>query len=63
VRDEFLLGNDCLVAPVVDAGARSRTVLLPPGTWTDLEGRRFSGPAEIEAEAPLDTLIRFTREA
>lgn len=33
VEDEFLLGEHLLVAPIVHAGARGRTVALPPGDW------------------------------
>jgi hypothetical protein len=32
-RDEYLLGDSILVAPVVTQGATSRDVWLPPGTW------------------------------
>jgi alpha-glucosidase (family GH31 glycosyl hydrolase) len=35
-RFEFLFGPDLLVAPVVDLGATSRPVWLPPGQWVDL---------------------------
>ena len=34
--DEYLLGPDLLVAPVLDPGARERDVYLPPGRWIDL---------------------------
>jgi alpha-glucosidase (family GH31 glycosyl hydrolase) len=34
-RFEYLFGPDLLVAPVVDLGARSRDVWLPPGRWVD----------------------------
>ncbi len=61
IRDEFLLGTDTLVAPVVTRGATTRTVLLPPGAWTDGHGRPFDGPVEIEADVPLDTLAVFNR--
>jgi len=61
VHDEFLLGDDLLVAPVVTPGARARKVTLPPGTWEDGDNRRFTGPREIEVEAGLDTLPRFRR--
>ncbi len=32
---EFLFGPDLLVAPVVEEGATSRTLYLPPGDWID----------------------------
>lgn len=35
VADEFMLGRDLLVAPVLQSGAVSRDVLLPPGLWVD----------------------------
>lgn len=38
VDDAFLLGDALLVAPVVRAGATSRTVPLPAGSWTSLWG-------------------------
>jgi len=62
IRDQFLLGDDLLVAPVVEKGARRRKVLLPPGVWQDLDGRRWTGPGEIDVAAPLDRLPRFLRQ-
>lgn len=35
IDSEFLLGDDILVAPVLDSGARSRDIYLPAGTWKD----------------------------
>lgn len=34
--DEFLFGPDLLVAPVLEPGARQRTLYLPKGAWVDL---------------------------
>ena len=34
-EDQFLLGDDLLAAPVLRAGARSRSVYLPRGRWLD----------------------------
>ncbi|NCD20925.1 MAG: glycoside hydrolase, partial [Actinobacteria bacterium] len=33
VTDQFLLGDDILVAPVLERGASTRRVALPPGSW------------------------------
>jgi alpha-glucosidase (family GH31 glycosyl hydrolase) len=63
ITDQFLLGDDLLVAPVVVRGARSRRVLLPPGTWREERGSRHHGPGWVEVGAPLDHLPRFHREA
>ena len=44
VADEFLLGSDLLVAPVLDEGVTVRDVVLPPGEWVDAwTGEHVSG--------------------
>ena len=35
IRDEYMLGPDLLIAPVVTPGSVARDVLLPPGQWID----------------------------
>jgi hypothetical protein len=35
VSDEWLLGDDLLAAPVLEAGAVARDIVLPPGEWAD----------------------------
>jgi len=35
VFDEYMLGPDILVAPVLTSGSVSRDILLPPGLWID----------------------------
>jgi len=58
----FLLGNDILVAPVITAGATTRTVTLPPGQWVDRNtGIRVSGGTAMTVPAPLDTLPMWHR--
>lgn len=67
VADEYMLGADLLVAPVVEAGARSRQVYLPGGsnvTWTDLrDGTTHTGGQWIETAAALDTVPVFARDS
>lgn len=36
IKDEFLLGEDLLVAPVLSKGAKSRAVYFPTGEWLNV---------------------------
>ena len=62
IKDEFLMGDDLLVAPVVEEGAKTRTVTVPPGTWVADDGREVTGPTVVTVETPLARLPYFTRK-
>ena len=62
VTDQFLVGRDLLVAPVVERGARERMVWLPPGVWCDYDtGQVYQGETEMVMAAPLDSIPVFVR--
>lgn len=63
VMDEFMIGSELLVAPVVTMGASSRAVHLPPGRWYDLwdATRSWEGPADITVDAPIGRPPAFSR--
>lgn len=61
VTDEFLLGEDVLVAPVVVQGQRKRRVLLPSGKWRYVDGVVYEGGGAIEVDAPLNVLPYFEK--
>ncbi len=53
VSDQFLLGPDLLVAPVLDSGVTQREVMLPPGSWVDgWSGRTLAGGTRQRLPAP-----------
>ncbi|HEV2812517.1 MAG TPA: TIM-barrel domain-containing protein [Solirubrobacteraceae bacterium] len=59
---QWLLGPDVLVAPVVVEGATARDVYFPRGCWEHPEtGARFEGPRSASVDAPLDHLPYFFR--
>ncbi|WP_159807163.1 glycoside hydrolase family 31 protein [Cellulomonas citrea] len=64
VADQWLLGGDLLVAPVLEPGARSRSVRLPAGArWTCLAtGEVLDGGQVVQRDAPLGTLPVFARD-
>lgn len=55
MNDEFMLGDQMLVAPVVEQGARQRMIYLPKGDWYDFwTGEKQEGGRYFVREAPLD---------
>ena len=61
IKDQFMLGNDLLVAPVVEKGARSRKLVLPEGKWKSEEGDTFEGGKTVDIKVPIDRLPYFRR--
>ncbi|HKD99306.1 MAG TPA: TIM-barrel domain-containing protein, partial [Micromonosporaceae bacterium] len=59
---QFFLGEDLLVAPVVEAGAREVRAWLPPGRWVDVwNGRATDGDRVLVADAPLERVPVWCR--
>ena len=63
-EDQLMFGPDLLVAPVLEAGARYRSVYLPVGAqWTHVwSGRVYDGGTVIEEYAPLDEIPVYLRD-
>jgi len=60
--DTFLLGDDLLVAPIVERGKTTRDVALPAGNWVDWwTGAVTSGGKTVSVSAPLHTLPLYLR--
>jgi alpha-glucosidase len=60
--DEFMIGNDLLVAPVVKPDVSRRLVYLPKGLWYDYwTNKKYEGGTTISADAPLETVPMFVR--
>lgn len=62
VNDQFMLGSQYLVAPVVTKGATVRKVRLPLGRWQyDYTGEIYDGGQTVLVDAPLEILPWFSR--
>jgi alpha-glucosidase (family GH31 glycosyl hydrolase) len=63
IMDQFMLGDDVVVAPVMTKGALARDVYLPAGNWTDYKtGQPQAGGLWLRAyPAPLDRVPVFVR--
>lgn len=63
IEDEYLVGRDLLVAPVVTEGAVKRRVYFPKGdAWVDWwTGALYEGGTDADVEAPISRLPLFIR--
>jgi alpha-glucosidase len=60
--DQFMIGNDLLVAPILKPDLTHRRVYLPAGAWYDYwTNQKYTGGTMISVEAPLETVPMFVR--
>jgi alpha-glucosidase len=59
IKDQFLLGDQLLVAPMLEKGKTERTVLLPKGKWLADDGKLYKGGKSYLITIPLDRLAHF----
>jgi alpha-D-xyloside xylohydrolase len=62
VKDQFMLGDSLLVAPMF-AGEKARKVCLPVGKWYDFYSGKYAGDGEvIEITPGLDRIPLFVKD-
>lgn len=63
IDNQYLWGKDVMVAPVMEQGATSRSVVIPEGQWIDYNNPAniYNGNDTINYPAPLETLPIFVR--
>jgi alpha-glucosidase (family GH31 glycosyl hydrolase) len=62
MADEYMFGPALLVAPVLEAGAATRTVYLPAGSWWNFwTNEQLQGGRTVEVSAALETIPVFVR--
>ena len=60
---EYLLGEEILVAPVIEENAIARDIYLPAGKWKDANTQiTYTGPILLkDYSAPLNVLPYFNK--
>jgi len=58
ITDQFMLGDDLLVAPMLTQD-KSRKVILPKGKWKASDGKIFKGGRTYELNVGIDQLLYF----
>jgi alpha-D-xyloside xylohydrolase len=62
IKDQYMMGDNILVAPVFE-GERSRKVYLPAGKWYDFYTGKFVGEnQQVTIETPLERIPLFVRD-
>ncbi|MCQ4086562.1 glycoside hydrolase family 31 protein [Saccharibacillus sp. JS10] len=64
IEDQYMFGPDLLVAPILQADQRSRSVYLPAGAqWREAySGEEFAGGQWVQADAPLAHIPLFVKD-
>ncbi len=61
ISDQFMLGDDILVAPVLKKGATGREIVFPEGIWVGDDGTTVYGQCTKVVEAPISRLPWYKR--
>lgn len=57
IDDEYMFGDEMLVAPVIVQGATTRTLYLPEGNWYPFSGGSVvAGGVSVTVNAPMDSI-------
>ncbi|EGT3599135.1 DUF4968 domain-containing protein [Clostridium perfringens] len=63
IREQFMLGENMLVAPVLYKGERSKTVYLPKGSWFNyFTMEKLQGGKWYKLPCELDEILVFVKE-
>lgn len=62
IGDQYMFGDNLMVAPVTTKGAITRSVYLPEGTWFNYwTNQKYEGKSYHHVVAPLDTIPLFVK--
>jgi alpha-glucosidase len=61
VTDQFMLGDNLLVAPMLEKGETNRNIKLPIGKWKSIDGTILKGGKTCQQNVSLDQLLYFEK--
>lgn len=63
IDSQFLIGDDVIVAPILEPSQTNRSIYLPEGQWSDeLRNVNLTGPLQLDSYViKLDEVAHFTR--
>lgn len=61
INDQFMLGDDLLVCPVLKMGVSQRTIKLPAGKWKSWRGEVLEGTQTVTFAVKMEDIPFFTR--
>ncbi len=62
VTSQFMLGDEILVAPVIEKDAREKEIYFPEGAWLGDDDTLITGPCKLAVEAPLGRLPWYRKK-
>ena len=64
INDQFMFGQEILVAPVLKKGERVKKLYLPDGEWIDFNDKKtvYLGGQQIAYRAPLNRIPMFVKK-
>lgn len=64
IEDQFMFGEELLIAPVLQKGVRVKRVYLPVGEWIDFNDKKtvYLGGQTISYRAPLNVIPIFVKK-
>ncbi len=61
-NSQYMVGDQLMMAPVLDQGAEERMVYLPRGDWFDMNtGKKIKGGRSFVASAPIDVCPMYAK--
>ena len=61
ITDQFMLGENILVCPIITKGTYQKEITFPEGKWQDQQGNIYQGDSKILLPTPVDNLLWFTK--